>query len=204
MGTMRHADSAHLCPTECDARRREKSAAAAKCRIHLRRDLAYNRFMGFSSHVGDGGHRRILVVEDDADLRASVAQTLQEEGYEVDVARNGRDALEALTRSAPDLVLLDLMMPVMSGWEFRERQRNHPQYGHIPVVVMTATSTLEAAAIDATDLLPKPLALEELLSVVRRYAGTPWIADFEDGSKTEPNAPKPVFDEPSGETSSHH
>jgi len=160
--------------------------------------------MGFPSHAGDGGHRRILVVEDDADLRASVAQTLQEEGYEVDVARNGRDALEALTRSAPDLVLLDLMMPVMSGWEFRERQRNHPQYGHIPVVVMTATSTLEAAAIDATDLLPKPLALEELLSVVRRYAGAPWIADFEDSSKTEPNAPKPVFDEPSGETSSHH
>jgi CheY-like chemotaxis protein len=96
------------------------------------------------------------------------------------------------------------MMPVMSGWEFRERQRNHPQYGHIPVVVMTSTSTLEAAAIDATDLLPKPLALEDLLAMVRRYAGTAWAEDFETASKTEPNAPVPVFDPPSGERSSSH
>jgi CheY-like chemotaxis protein len=146
--------------------------------------------------------RRILVVEDDADLRASVAQTLTEEGYQVDVARNGRDALEALKRAEPDLVLLDLMMPVMSGWEFRERQRNHPEYGHIPVVVMSATSTLDAAAIDATDLLSKPLALDDLLAMVRRHAGTPWIDDFETASKTEPNAPKPSFDEPASERSS--
>jgi CheY-like chemotaxis protein len=170
----------------------------------MRRDAAYDRFMRFSSRGGAEGVRRILVVEDDADLRASVAQSLQDEGYEVDVARNGRDALEALKRAEPDLVLLDLMMPVMSGWEFREQQRNHPEYRHIPVVVMSATSTLEAAAIDATDLLSKPLALEELLAMVRRYAGTPWCDDFEKGAKTEPNAPLPIFDEPSNPSNSRH
>jgi DNA-binding response OmpR family regulator len=150
--------------------------------------------MGFRERAQAGG-RRILVVEDDADLRSSVAQSLSDEGYDVAVAHDGRCGLEALARVAPDLVLLDLMMPGMSGWEFRERQKNHPEYSRIPVVVMSATPTLEAAAIDATDLLPKPLALEELLAVVRRHLGAPWADDFAVADKTEPNAPTPIEDD---------
>jgi len=146
---------------------------------------------------GHGGARRILVVEDDADLRESVAQSLLEEGYDVEVAGDGRAALNALDRVGADLVLLDLMMPIMSGWEFRERQRNSPAFAHIPVVVMSATSTLEAAAIEAADLLPKPLSLPELLQMVRRHVGAPWADDFEGAPKTEPNAPIPAPDEDS-------
>jgi CheY-like chemotaxis protein len=138
---------------------------------------------------GAAAARRILVVEDDVDLRESVAQSLIEEGYSVEVAGDGRAALKALEKVGADLVLLDLMMPVMSGWEFRERQRSTPAFAHIPVVVMSATSTLEAAAIEAADLLPKPLSLGELLSMVRRHVGAPWVDDFDGVPKTEPNVP---------------
>jgi len=164
---------------------------AAKCHILTSGEAAYAPYMPFVAR-GPGGARRILVVEDDADLRESVAQSLIEEGYSVEVAGDGRAALAALGRGGADLVLLDLMMPVMSGWEFREKQRSTPAFAHIPVVVMSATSTLEAAAIEAADLLPKPLSLAELLSMVRRHVGSPWTDDFEGAPKTEPNAPVPI------------
>ena len=86
--------------------------------------------------------KRILVVEDDADLGKTVARCLSDEGYEIEIAADGHSALEALRRSPCDLVLLDLMMPKMNGWEFRARQLADPSLASIPVVVMTATSDL--------------------------------------------------------------
>jgi len=153
-------------------------------------DVAYDPFMVFSGL----GARRVLVVEDDADLRGTIAQSLADEGYAVDVACNGHDALQALARSAAHLVLLDLMMPGMSGWEFRERQRNHPAFAAIPVVVMTATPTLEAAAIDADDLLAKPVMLDELLAAVHRHIRAPF-PEFDLAPKTDPCAMFPFADE---------
>lgn len=125
----------------------------------------------------------VLVVEDDDDLREVVTQTLQRNGYVTLSARDGEEALELLQRDPlPALVLLDLMMPRMSGWEFRRRQLADQRLARLPVVVMTATQTLDEAAIQADGLLRKPLSFAGLLATVRRYAG------YGDGRQTAPTS----------------
>jgi CheY-like chemotaxis protein len=114
--------------------------------------------------------RRILVVDDDRDLRTTVAQVLQDEGYHVAEASNGKEALERLHEGpAPDLLLLDLMMPVMNGEQFRQEQRKEPQLARIPVVVMTAAGSRvndRIAAIAPAAVLQKPVGLDDLLGTI--------------------------------------
>ena len=111
----------------------------------------------------------VLVIDDDADIRESLTDILECEGYVVRSAANGRDGL-AYLRAHPStsLVLLDLMMPVMDGFEFRAEQRLDPVLVSIPVIVMTARGELEPGAIDAREVLPKPLKPQRLLDCVRR------------------------------------
>jgi signal transduction histidine kinase len=106
------------------------------------------------------------MVEDDDDLRASISDVLAGAGFVVSEARHGAQALELLSAGPrPDAILLDLMMPVMDGWEFRVRQKRAPELS-IPVVVMTANSTSQAIAIDADRVLPKPFTSTELLQAL--------------------------------------
>ncbi|HYT32267.1 MAG TPA: response regulator [Thermoanaerobaculia bacterium] len=115
---------------------------------------------------------RILLVEDDADLRESLCKVLEEAGYEVDGVRNGQEALEYLHREQPPcVVLLDLMMPVMTGWEFRDAQRGDPALSDIPVVILTADGRAQSKAdsLGVGKFLRKPVQLEELLGTVRSF-----------------------------------
>ena len=113
---------------------------------------------------------KVLVVEDDDDLREVVMQTLQRKSYAVAAARDGQEALELLEREADvSLILLDLMMPRMSGWEFRRRQLADARFASIPVVVMTATTSLDEAAIHADDILRKPLSFAALIATIERH-----------------------------------
>jgi CheY-like chemotaxis protein len=96
----------------------------------------------------------ILIVEDNADLRDSLAELLQYEGYEVARAANGQEALRYLRECPPPcLILLDLMMPVMNGWEFRKQQLLDPTLSSIPVAIVTGVrnSLDQVAALDAVD-----------------------------------------------------
>jgi CheY-like chemotaxis protein len=114
----------------------------------------------------------VLIVEDDADLREMMAQLLTLEGYRAETASNGREALKYLHDGpAPDLILLDLMMPVMDGWEFRKRQRDDPALARVPVVVLTALDQAQARAEDlnGVDFLKKPLDFDRLLDLVRQH-----------------------------------
>jgi CheY-like chemotaxis protein len=114
--------------------------------------------------------RTVLVVEDDDDLRNVVIQTLERKDFVVLGARDGQEALELLEAHPHiGLVLLDLMMPRMSGWEFRRRQLADPRLAGVPVVVMTATASLDEAAIQADDILRKPLSLSSLVSTIERH-----------------------------------
>jgi signal transduction histidine kinase len=112
--------------------------------------------------------KQIVVLEDDEDILESVAAVLQSAGFNVDPYSNGHEALRHLRESPVDLVLLDLMMPVMDGWEFRAAQRADQSIAAVPVVVMTADTSAKAAAIHADGYLRKPFGANELLTTIDR------------------------------------
>jgi CheY-like chemotaxis protein len=116
----------------------------------------------------------ILVVEDHADLREMLTVLLESEGFAVRTAVNGVEALKRLEETRPSLILLDLMMPVMSGDEFRQRQLADPRYRDVPVICMTAAhdGRERALRIHADDYFQKPLDFEQLMSVVRALVPT--------------------------------
>jgi signal transduction histidine kinase len=116
-----------------------------------------------------GAQRRILLVEDDHSIRDALRGILAEEGYAVTTAENGRQALEQLgSGGAPDLIVLDLRMPIMDGWEFRALQKNDPKLAGIPVLAVSADGSAKAAAIDAEAYLRKPLSTDALLGTITR------------------------------------
>lgn len=108
-----------------------------------------------------------MVVEDDADARAALIDILKFSGYSAVPAENGKKALEYLAdASPPSLIILDLMMPEMNGWEFRALQKKDPNLAAVPVVVVTAFST---ANVDADGILIKPIDVDRLLDLVKHY-----------------------------------
>ena len=110
----------------------------------------------------------MLVVDDELDIREAVTEVLSYEGHEVFTASDGEEALVKCRSLHPDLVLLDLMMPGMNGWDFRRAQLRDPSIAGIPVVVLSALGRV--STIDALAFLPKPFGLDELLELVRRAA----------------------------------
>ena len=112
----------------------------------------------------------ILVVEDEPDLLDALSDLLTDEGYAVSGAANGADALAFLAdRPAPDLILLDLMMPVMNGFDFREAQRRDPRLDAIPTVALTASPDSRVRALDVPAWLAKPLSIDDLLDTIERH-----------------------------------
>jgi len=118
---------------------------------------------------------RVLIVEDDAGIREAIAAVLADAGIPSSQVANGLEALELLGRDAspPDLILLDIMMPVMDGWTFRAKQREDPRLASIPVVIFTAHASARDVAekMGAAAFLKKPVDLEALLATVRRLGG---------------------------------
>ncbi|HEV8631583.1 MAG TPA: response regulator [Thermoanaerobaculia bacterium] len=112
----------------------------------------------------------ILLVEDDHGAREALSDILREEGFRVETATNGQEALDYL-RSAPRpcLILLDLVMPVMDGWEFRERQLQEDRLAGIPVLVLTATAGEGVRELSPGDVLRKPVDFSTLLARVERH-----------------------------------
>jgi CheY-like chemotaxis protein len=117
---------------------------------------------------------KILVVEDDPDLAALEAELLEEHGHRVEVASNGREALAAVERAAPDLILLDMRMPVMSGREFAAEYRR-AQRSPAPIVVVTAAddAQLRAAEVGASGWIAKPFDPDALVERVMRLLPQP-------------------------------
>src|SRR4051812_39206610 len=115
-------------------------------------------------------HCPILIVEDDGDLREMMAQLLTLEGFRASTVANGREALEYLSQGdKPDVILLDLMMPVMDGWEFRRQQQADAALARVPVIVLSALDQTRAANVQAEAFLKKPLDFDRLLDLVRTY-----------------------------------
>ncbi len=114
----------------------------------------------------------ILVVEDDQDTREALAMILDIEGFAVLTAGNGQEALELLKTASPCLVLLDLMMPVVSGWEFLRYRNMQPELAKIPVILTSAlmdgATGAQATGVDA--VLQKPVDIARLLGLVRQLS----------------------------------
>ena len=112
----------------------------------------------------------ILVVDDDPDILEALSEILEAEGFEIRRARNGKEALERLEPDPPKLIPLDLMMPVMDGWEFAQRLRQRPGLANIPIIVLSADRNVGSKALDigAVGHLAKPFELNDLLDMVRR------------------------------------
>ena len=110
----------------------------------------------------------VMIVEDDPDTREMLERFLELEGFVVRTAANGQLALDALSAdSALSVILLDLMMPVMNGWQFRAAQASDPRIAGIPVVVVTAAGTRDdIPAIQADAWLSKPVDLDRLLATI--------------------------------------
>ena len=117
----------------------------------------------------------ILVVEDDPNVREALVFVLEREGYAVTSANNGQEALDRLRATPSCLVLLDLMLPVMDGFEFRVQQLQDPAVADVPVIVLSSGGDLvrkvERMHVDAC--LSKPLDLDRLLALIARRVGKP-------------------------------
>jgi CheY-like chemotaxis protein len=120
--------------------------------------------------------RQVLIVEDDLDAREFLRTYLAQAGYDTVSAAHGREGLQQLRAHRPALVLLDLSMPVMNGWEFRAAQREltDRELADVPVVITSALIDCEAhgAALHALAVLPKPIDVDRLLAIVASVTGT--------------------------------
>jgi CheY-like chemotaxis protein len=116
--------------------------------------------------------RPVLIVEDEVDLREMMAQLLELEGVSSATAANGREALAYLRDgNRPDVILLDLMMPVMDGWEFLRHQRADAHLAQVPVIVLSALDRSHVGDVPAAEYLGKPLDFARLLNLIRGYCG---------------------------------
>jgi CheY-like chemotaxis protein len=113
----------------------------------------------------------ILVVEDDEEIRDTIGDVLEKGGYDVIPASNGKQAIDYLvsTRVPPALILLDLMMPLVNGWECLRAIKRHRRLSEVPVVVMTAVGRDRPPGVDA--VLNKPFPISVLLTTVLHLAG---------------------------------
>jgi len=122
--------------------------------------------------------KKILLVDDDPDFVQAVQVIVESGGYEVRVAYDGKEGLEAVAEEKPDLIVLDVMMPVMNGHEACAELKSDPETAGIPIILLTAvaervtTSTYshrDMLESEAEDYMPKPVEPKELLELIKSW-----------------------------------
>ncbi|NMO14308.1 response regulator [Pyxidicoccus fallax] len=117
--------------------------------------------------------KTVMVVDDELDIAEAVKSILEDEGYNVVICANGREALRSLDGTRPDLAIVDIMMPVMNGYETIKAIRRHPEHGKLPLLIMSAIDpSVKPPEFDSIGLLKKPFALKDLLQRVQQLAPT--------------------------------
>lgn len=119
--------------------------------------------------------RTIVVVDDDQDIRMILRANLEEEGYDVKEAQGGREALDVIRQNDPDLVVLDIMMPEVDGYDVLQELRSKPEYAELPVVLLTArrqeSDVWEGWSAGADYYITKPFKMNELIQFIRYIFG---------------------------------
>lgn len=121
----------------------------------------------------EGGRKRVLVIDDDLPLRGMLAAALRQHGFQVLLAGDGAEGQRALNIHHPHIVLLDLAMPDVNGWDFLQRLQETGHLGRVPIVVLSAHVRVEPAALlqmGVAAILPKPFNLTELIEVIDHFA----------------------------------
>ena len=122
-----------------------------------------------------GEQPQVLIVEDDPELLQGLASILEEEGFSLERASNGLEAIELLRKGLrPRLILLDLTMPIVNGWELRLYQQRDPELSSIPVVLITGGTYQrdELEWVRPAEVLSKPLDVTRLLALIREHCGS--------------------------------
>jgi len=116
--------------------------------------------------------KKVLVIEDEPYLCDLIADVLEAEGHQPSKAANGLDALSRIAECKPQLILLDLMMPVMDGWEFLAALRSNPDWRDIPIVIITAVYDIARTQQEsgARAVITKPFDIDQLVDMVNSYA----------------------------------
>jgi two-component system chemotaxis response regulator CheY len=127
-----------------------------------------NRLAHGSEKFGRLAVKKVLVVDDDPSIRDLLAEELRYLGYSVITARNGSEALDSLHVMTPDVIVLDLMMPVMDGWTFVDRYRDPARCRSVPIIAVSAEGDLCPGyeALGVTAFLRKPFDLNELADCI--------------------------------------
>lgn len=141
----------------------------------------------------------ILIVDDDSDVRSALAELLEEEGFSVEAARNGREALIRLRTGKihPALILLDLMMPGMDGWDFRSEQMRDPRLASVPVVIVSASgfsSESIRTQFGPAAYVEKPIEKDVLLGAIRAIVRSDPRSDPPSGPPGQLDAPQGAGD----------
>lgn len=117
--------------------------------------------------------RKILLIDDEKDLVDLVKSNLESNGYDVLIAFNGKQGLEKAMAEQPDLIILDIMMPVMDGFETLRKIRDDDRIKNTPIIMLTVKSETEsifkAEELGSTDYITKPFSLEELINLIKTY-----------------------------------
>lgn len=117
--------------------------------------------------------KTVLLIDDDTDIRETLAEVIAEQGFAVVTARNGEEGIRIALERPPSLIFLDLMMPVMSGWDVRPAMKRIPELAEIPVVVLSGVDDVhqQVTYLDVDGYLRKPIDVKILLEVVKSYCG---------------------------------
>jgi DNA-binding response OmpR family regulator len=123
--------------------------------------------------LGDVDKKRVLVIDDDLPIRGMLAAALRQHGFQVLLAGDGAEGQRALTIHHPDIILLDLAMPDVNGWDFLQRLRETGHLGKVPIIVVSAHVRVEPQALlqmGVAAILPKPFNLPELIELIEHLA----------------------------------
>ena len=126
-----------------------------------------------AKRLADVDKKRVLVIDDDLPLRGMLAAALRQHGFQVLLAGDGAEGQRALTIHNPDVVLLDLAMPDVNGWDFLQRLKETGHLGRVPIIVVSAHLHVEPQAIlqmGVKAILPKPFNLPELIDVIEHIS----------------------------------
>ncbi|MDY6806063.1 MAG: response regulator [Cyanobacteriota bacterium] len=150
----------------------------------------------------EGSRRQIMVADDRWENRSFLKNWLEATGFEIILAENGDDALGKLQNSQPDLIITDLLMPVINGWKFVEKLRELPDFKNTPVIASSASihsQVFSTQIQDCNDFIPKPIDAEQLLRKIGYLLQLKWIYKTASQTKSPETEAREIVKPPSAE-----